>query len=826
MITDDSLNIYALANGSSYKFVYTLGNYKVIEISNNLKPDRVFIKILKVKGRYLYIAYCLKNEEFIFHHLNKPVYIQLYDNKRILKLKHTRMIAAFRNFIKTNNDFNFNYSKNLGTLLNGEKPFYIPISSIVLYYTRDKNGHTCVGYLNAGLFALDENDSIINHYLQKLSVNNVIIDFQNVLWITTAVYGIYRFEYLKDNQYSQTDPLSAPISFIQKIENKLFIGTNNGNVYELESGVFNQIRKADNNLLLGSPKTHKNDTIRFNYSLETMVLNKSKLKSIHSKSIKNYDIISLHPDPLNFIWRRGIRHCDKGIFVKKIDFEQKIMLSELIDPTMCLGTESGVYPFKPIFNTLSVSMNAALIPNKEKLKHYSITIGLPSAFINHISFINETFALLSTNKDLFCSYYSFNALATSKCRYIYPREVKNAVVFAAKIYLDSKNDLVFLNNDKLKTDADNLFFNLSLITRDESEPNKESFKVYYSFRNTLEFYFDIITFQNSKPDIKYILQGPSSDTDYVSNPLIKLTRLSPGNYSREAFPNIKKGIQLKICIPFKVNPGFMQTTLFKTLFYFFGIAFWAVIFWLWNRNKRKTESQKIKNEQLLIEYKLIALNAQINPHFISNCLSAIQNLIKGNQKDEAAQYIAKFGLLARKILDYSSKQVIRLEEELDLLIHYLDLEQLRFTENFTYHIQVEDTVNKREIYIPPLILNPIVENAIWHGLLPIVETKEGILFISIKIVQNSLEIKIEDNGVGRNSKLKSASNYNSTSFGLKVTEQRLNNINFLYSTKEARFIFTDLTEDNKPSGTRVTIYLPLQLNPKKHEQNQSSNYRR
>ena len=189
LITDDSLNIYALANGSSYKFVYTLGNYKVIEISNNLKPDRVFIKILKVKGRYLYIAYCLKNEEFIFHHLNKPVYIQLYDNKRILKLKHTRMIAAFRNFIKTNNDFNFNYSKNLGTLLNGEKPFYIPISSIVLYYTRDKNGHTCVGYLNAGLFALDENDSIINHYLQKLSVNNVIIDFQNVFVMLLKLFS-------------------------------------------------------------------------------------------------------------------------------------------------------------------------------------------------------------------------------------------------------------------------------------------------------------------------------------------------------------------------------------------------------------------------------------------------------------------------------------------------------------------------------------------------------------------------------------------------------------------------------------------------------------
>ena len=228
---------------------------------------------------------------------------------------------------------------------------------------------------------------------------------------------------------------------------------------------------------------------------------------------------------------------------------------------------------------------------------------------------------------------------------------------------------------------------------------------------------------------------------------------------------------------------------------------------------KKKEDKKNKTHELILEYKLIALKAQINPHFISNCLTAIQYLIFNGKIEDANQYLAKFSLLIRQVLNFSSKSLVTLREELELTQLNIQLEQLRFDKGFRYILIIGDNIDLSKTFIPPLIFQPIVENAIWHGLLPIKEEVDKILQITINAEENSLIISIEDNGVGRKFNKPDITN-NRESKGIEITKQRIENLNQLYKSTIADFIIEDLlSPSGKQCGTIVKIIIPKILFP-------------
>lgn len=232
------------------------------------------------------------------------------------------------------------------------------------------------------------------------------------------------------------------------------------------------------------------------------------------------------------------------------------------------------------------------------------------------------------------------------------------------------------------------------------------------------------------------------------------------------------------------------------------------------RYKRNEQATRVRNEQLLIEYKLVALKAQINPHFMSNCLSAIQDLVINSQIEKATFYIAEFGLLVRQILDFSSKQLITLEEELNLLTIYIKLEQLRFENKFDFEVQLSKDISLKDTFVPPLILNPIIENAIWHGLLPLQYQRKCKLIIIVSYDNSCLKISIEDNGIGRDASRGGVSNNNVKSYGITITQQRLTNLNYFYEVNSSKLIYSDIfNEWNEVIGTRAIILLPTNLKP-------------
>ncbi|MBK6983940.1 MAG: histidine kinase [Bacteroidetes bacterium] len=200
------------------------------------------------------------------------------------------------------------------------------------------------------------------------------------------------------------------------------------------------------------------------------------------------------------------------------------------------------------------------------------------------------------------------------------------------------------------------------------------------------------------------------------------------------------------------NPNKLKNIMMEVGKYtFIIIVFLVVLFIIIILNKRKLKRQKeyFELQNKINELEIKVIKGQINPHFISNCLAAIQNLVLQNQPDVAGQYIAKFNHLMRKVLSVSDKTFIYLSEEIEIIKLNLELEQLRFKHEFQYKISIDENIDTDEFLVPSLITQPIIENAIWHGLLPIKGKRETLLNIQIFLENNFLIIEIIDNGVGR-----------------------------------------------------------------------------
>jgi tetratricopeptide (TPR) repeat protein len=213
-----------------------------------------------------------------------------------------------------------------------------------------------------------------------------------------------------------------------------------------------------------------------------------------------------------------------------------------------------------------------------------------------------------------------------------------------------------------------------------------------------------------------------------------------------------------------------------------------------------------------LQLELRSLRAQMNPHFIFNSLSSIHRFIWSNSQEEASDYLTKFSKLMRMILDNTQHTFISLNKEVESLRLYLDLERLRCNGVFEYHINVADDINDEEVMLPPMIIQPYVENAIWHGLVH--KSGKGVLDISITMRSGrTLICMVTDNGIGRKRALEIKAKKGEThrSMGMKVTEGRIDLIRKINNSRDANVTITDLeAEDGTPAGTQVAITLPVE----------------
>ncbi|MCG2615831.1 histidine kinase [Terrimonas sp. NA20] len=245
-------------------------------------------------------------------------------------------------------------------------------------------------------------------------------------------------------------------------------------------------------------------------------------------------------------------------------------------------------------------------------------------------------------------------------------------------------------------------------------------------------------------------------------------------------------------IPFEVIATPSNSAIAKKLLISILITIIALLisFWIYRRTMRK-HLKKMELQKEMATLKLNSIKSQLNPHFIFNALSSIQNLMNKQAIPEANHYLNKFALLTRSTLESSAQDMISLEQEWAIADNYLRMEQLRF--GFHYDLQMDGTLNSSLIEVPPLLLQPLIENAVKHG---IAAKKEGTIFVSAKPSGKDLVLYITDNGKGFDA------NMDQTGFGIRLSKERLELLNTIYADKP--FSMQILSDNN---GTIVTITL-------------------
>jgi len=292
------------------------------------------------------------------------------------------------------------------------------------------------------------------------------------------------------------------------------------------------------------------------------------------------------------------------------------------------------------------------------------------------------------------------------------------------------------------------------------------------------------------------------------NQLITLPSLLPGEYNFE----IKAGKPLSQA-PIKALHITVPTPLYQKA-WFVLLCLCILIAGIYAliqrriRRIRNQEAEQTERNKKIAELELTALRSQMNPHFMFNSLNSIKNYILHAEPKLAAEYLSNFAHLIRMILQNSREKSITLQEELDTLILYIELEQMRFDYKFSFHCEVDEHIQLDQIMIPPMLLQPFVENAIWHGLMH--KKEEGHLMLRFAPVEKMIDCIIEDDGVGRvkAAEMKSLSANPYKSMGMGITRDRIEIMNSMDALGISVRVIDKTNGLDRSIGTQVTVRIP------------------
>jgi hypothetical protein len=389
----------------------------------------------------------------------------------------------------------------------------------------------------------------------------------------------------------------------------------------------------------------------------------------------------------------------------------------------------------------------------------------------------------------------------------------------SRVYCDPKGNIwaalrgagLFLYNGKDGFDFISALPNSLGVLITEVRNNNESIYNFQSrtglsvnyFENSLSIEFVALDYDNSLPDsYLYKMEGLADEWTSTSNHMVNYAALPSGNYTfrvkLEGQPdNSEDTVHIFVDRPFWKERWFIGIVVLML-----GISIYA-LYRLRLKIIREEERVKSELKQQLSDMEMKALRAQMSPHFLFNSLNSINRYIVKSDPETASLYLTKFSKLMRLILENSHHKVITLEQELNALKLYMELEALRFNNKFKYTLSVNESISPMTVGVPPMIIQPFIENAIWHGLLH--KNSPGLLEIKIDAFESGIQCIILDNGVGRKkaAELKSKSISRDKSYGMKITTDRLKMSND--SSVSAVEIVDLADESGNALGTKVIL---------------------
>lgn len=239
------------------------------------------------------------------------------------------------------------------------------------------------------------------------------------------------------------------------------------------------------------------------------------------------------------------------------------------------------------------------------------------------------------------------------------------------------------------------------------------------------------------------------------------------------------------------------------------LCVWSCIYLLYHfiKHIRKEELQKREAQKNFLELEEKALRAQMNPHFIFNSLNSIKSLIQQDEKEKSVTYLTTFSKLIRTLLNNADKKEISLYDEIETCKLYLQLEAMRFDTKFSYAVNIDENIDLKSVQVPALIIQPFIENAIWHGIVP--RNSGGHVSLNVLRKDGTIEVVIDDDGIGREASQqnKSASGLAHQSRGVNLTQSRLELDNLLQQRQAKLEIIDKKDQQGAATGTKIIITL-------------------
>ena len=629
-------------------------------------------------------------------------------------------------------------------------------------------------------------------FFSSYSINDVIKDKEQNLWFATNNDGIRIVDNSENYFYSikNKDHKASSVSALFYNDTLLYIGTREGNVFTLdkeedlkhkcETGYkVNKFLFFENDLFIGNSYAL--------YKFNGIVCNE-----YYKTGIKDFEILE--------DGQLVISMYDKTYFREKIEYNQKEENSSLNhrsyavekgkDEIIWTGNVTGLYFFD--LETKKVMSSHPLVENNiSDIVHYNHELSFVSTFAHGVYLVKnkkevqkldyriEKILDLDIYKD-YLAIASSNEVAIVKLpsleinvissKQLGNKNIQCIALDNEYLYAGTNEGLCKIALKKKEYNSEVQFSIHSLDLDGQNIPLEQEIELPPNNKNLAINYVGLSHKSIGKIDYSYRLIGLDSTWKETSFSEINFTSLRKGEYVFEIFA--KDGDYSKSAIksiPFRVLPRWYELLIVRLLgILLFGYLVFLLTKWMLQRRLSK-EMERVSNQKRINGLKMIALQNQMNPHFISNVLYSIQDLIEKDQNWEAGEYTSNFADLIRRSMEYAMKERISLEQEIKFLKIYLELETKRFSRHIETKIDYSTSLEARmkNIYIPPLLIQPIIENCFKHAGLEHVESPMVTLNISEK--DEKLLLKIEDNGVGINKSIEKKRK----SVGLETVEQRL-----------------------------------------------------
>lgn len=767
-----------------------------------------------------YSTYC-DDKNDILYFINNSGLKSNHNNsiKSIIKINYvlSNHVQGFFYYDKSQNELWLGSNNNIYFIDGNGKPKKIITNVLSSQIIKDNKNNIWIATNNGVYMYPNKNERLFIFNKQSGLGSDVIKsitkDRKNRLWLglNNASINIINPENLDINKIDLQNKITFKnIKQLQIDANTIFFASDHGfgyfsNIYAKKPSLnlFKELNNAT--FALKNFSLSKDNCIAISLSYGTYFL-KERLKklSINLLPLREQNQFfkerSYHTfyDNKNNLWFSNVNGLFEFVNGKLIEhYKTNILLTKRItdieqlnDGTLVLATYGyGVLLYKPGKMLKQITKNDGLINN-----------------ICTKIFINNNQIWVATNKGINKIKYTQNKY--NVINFNYGKELMSSGV--NDIFIDNKN-AYFASNDGL------LQINKNSENHDNKSPkiyitsifnNKDTLPIdvkhlkLSSGNNSLIFNYSAIDFTNNSILYRYRL-NPNTAWIETKAKRLEFSSLKSGKYTFEVSAKTQStNWSPPATVSFNIQKEFWQTIWFLCLIILLtAFIFYMIAVSITRKQKDKEQQQLLlKNKILLLEQQ--ALQAMMNPHFIFNVMNAIQHFINTQNTISANKVLSGFAKLIRKNMDICTKSYITLDEELEYLNLYLSLEKNRFGNKLSYSINVDDNLDKDEILIPSMLLQPYVENAIWHGIMP--KEEGGIITINIKANKNNhLSIEIKDNGVGIDNSLKNKKG-NHTSKGMELTKERLN----LLGKIETKSIDLNVFQ-NDSQGTTVQFSIPL-----------------